>query len=586
MRLRLSQSRSINIDSGIVLYITHLERTSRTVATALPMSHFNKAGLGDMDESLPNYYQALGVDERADAATIKKNYRKLVRSLHPDRISREERELTMSTQLTFHDVQQAWETLGDDESRSRYDAMRTIERLRSEGRRREAARGETRTAKIDTPKPIPINLRHPLSRSSISDRSQRDTTQTQSCHRAGEGRQPERRYEEPVHGTVEDNFQARTRFQGLQGVSGYIGGHMVIALSDTGANKNLIHEKYVIDLEPESRKLKPDESKSFVIGNGNKVQPVGAVDCRWEFFDDSESVNITLYILSECIFDVVLGQDFLYSTETITSKRHRLSPLTRPPDALKIQLVNLCGTPVQCLRGTLDSTECLALPDSGAEPNLIAYEFAEAQGWLLDMHQGPKSCRLLQFIDGSTASVSGRLKLHWSFLTGWGPARSSGTSYFVFDVLRGCPFDVVLGCDFLHVTDTFGSHIDSMLETVRDGSPGLNIVVWVKSKLAKKAPKSSLVSRKDLGPEEKERERHEKARKKHEEQRQMKYAELHRRANSEWPSFADRWDDSYGTGSRWVNRSSNPQTNSTVEQTAQAARLALQHKGEPNRPPT
>lgn len=63
----------------------------------------------------------------------------------------------------------------------------------------------------------------------------------------------------------------------------------------------------------------------------------------------------------------------------------------------------------------LDSTECFALPDSGAEPNLLSYKYAEARGWLLDMLQGPESCRLLQFADGSMVIVQYMPKFQGQF---------------------------------------------------------------------------------------------------------------------------------------------------------------------------
>ncbi|KAF1980762.1 heat shock protein DnaJ, partial [Aulographum hederae CBS 113979] len=73
-----------------------------------------------MDSPLPpDPYSALGVSKTADAATIKKSYRKLVLTCHPDKITDE----TLKAQKAedFHKIQQAYEIIGDDDKRQRYD---------------------------------------------------------------------------------------------------------------------------------------------------------------------------------------------------------------------------------------------------------------------------------------------------------------------------------------------------------------------------------------------------------------------------------------------------------------------------------
>ena len=62
-----------------------------------------------------SYYEILGVDKTADADTIKKAYRKLVRKYHPD-VSKEPDAAERTTEIN-----RAYETLSDAEKRAAYD---------------------------------------------------------------------------------------------------------------------------------------------------------------------------------------------------------------------------------------------------------------------------------------------------------------------------------------------------------------------------------------------------------------------------------------------------------------------------------
>lgn len=85
-------------------------------------------------------YKILGVDSSADAPAIKKAYRKLVLSCHPDKVTDES--LKAQKQEEFHQIQQAYETIGDPEARTRYDLEIKAKKLREE-RDRAASKGST-----------------------------------------------------------------------------------------------------------------------------------------------------------------------------------------------------------------------------------------------------------------------------------------------------------------------------------------------------------------------------------------------------------------------------------------------------------
>jgi molecular chaperone DnaJ len=68
-----------------------------------------------------DFYQVLGVSKDADAATIKKAYRKLAREHHPD-----SRPGDKAAEERFKEVAEAYDVVGDEEKRKEYDQMRSM----------------------------------------------------------------------------------------------------------------------------------------------------------------------------------------------------------------------------------------------------------------------------------------------------------------------------------------------------------------------------------------------------------------------------------------------------------------------------
>lgn len=91
---------------------------------------------------------ALGVAKDAASTTIKQQYRKLVLKFHPDKVQDETQKQAAADQ--FHKIQTAYEIIGDDDRRGRYDAQCKLAELRRDVMERGGggARGgvEVRTA--------------------------------------------------------------------------------------------------------------------------------------------------------------------------------------------------------------------------------------------------------------------------------------------------------------------------------------------------------------------------------------------------------------------------------------------------------
>ncbi|KAH8764094.1 hypothetical protein F5882DRAFT_18680 [Hyaloscypha sp. PMI_1271] len=113
---------------------------------------------------------------------------------------------------------------------------------------------------------------------------------------------------------------------------------------------------------------------------------------------------------------------------------------------------------------TLGSHEhVLALPDTGAERNVIDFHYAQKLNLVINRIADARN--YLQFADGSYKQTMGQIHTHWTFASG---KRISIT----FEVLKNCASNVVIGEQVLYENKVFTEHLNDfrVLETEKKGS--------------------------------------------------------------------------------------------------------------------
>ena len=261
------------------------------------------------------------------------------------------------------------------------------------------------------------------------------------------------------------------------------------AIPDTGASGNFIAAYFARSLGLEISAVE-DELQTFTQANGTPVTTIGVATAPWRFANEvdlEQPCRVALFVLADCVFDLILGHEFLAFTKTLTdkeNKKRRMSWLPKPTGALYVRNVNILGFPKfqsQRLRGTIRSDiiidipnlgaeKFLALPDSGSETNLVSFDYVKKRGWMMDVEL--TETNLLQFADGSTQKTEGQITLSWYF--GHGP--TGNTISITFDVLDGCSHNLVLGLDFLEATEAYSDE-QAHFESVNAEKAGFSLVI-------------------------------------------------------------------------------------------------------------
>ncbi|KAL8916484.1 MAG: hypothetical protein Q9208_008487 [Pyrenodesmia sp. 3 TL-2023] len=245
----------------------------------------------------------------------------------------------------------------------------------------------------------------------------------------------------------------RTLSKWKRGLSGFVNGRRVSALADTGSRRNAISQAFAQDM---NLRMKPSTSK-FIVGNSNIISSIGTVSFDWAFSESPGNLmKIVCDVIPNCSYQIILGSRFLAATQTLSKYRRRLTECFFSRS--KVLQMNFLGDDCERLLGQIGSdTEAFAVtavPDTGAEGNIMNHSFALAHG--LCIRKGTPHRNILQFADGTYQETIGQVETYWTFESG---ERIPVT----FEVLENCCTDIILGESILYDHNVFEDHSSSIV---------------------------------------------------------------------------------------------------------------------------
>lgn len=234
-------------------------------------------------------------------------------------------------------------------------------------------------------------------------------------------------------------------------VKGILNGNPVEALPDSGADMCFISPKLASNL---GLRLATGSERKIQIANKKHVQSPGMVEAPWRFAREEKAHILKCWILPGCVHDLVLGNDFLKVTQTLTTFKNRIkSKLVELPRRLRLRLL---GEEKQRLWGFLDGHLTTAMPDTGSDVMLISRAYAQRIGLTID--RGFENWLEVEFADGTTDWTSGVVRnVPWDV--------GGKTVRCDFHVLDDLCVDVILSKDYLFDLNVFSEYSNCFYNT-------------------------------------------------------------------------------------------------------------------------
>lgn len=253
----------------------------------------------------------------------------------------------------------------------------------------------------------------------------------------------------------------------------------IVACPDSGSDDNIMSREIAEKLNLPIEEVQDSSPSTFVLANGRVVSAVGEVRLKCAFKQGSPATDLiecVFYVFQALAVPMIMGIQFLHSTETLTKHRDRLvEELVPSMQALRVCSVGRPKRNVVCRVGNY--VGC-ATADTGSELDLVSPGFAASRAFDVE-----DLCVELEFADGSTGYTMGMIKTAFSIgrvrdVEGFLPkSKEMSLELFILDNLNA---DVLVGTDTIQDLQAFSSLEECFIPAIpRLGQSDLNIIRYV-----------------------------------------------------------------------------------------------------------
>lgn len=253
----------------------------------------------------------------------------------------------------------------------------------------------------------------------------------------------------------------------------------IIACPDSGSDDNIISLETAHQFGLPVMDIQDPSPPSFVIANGRTVSPVGQVRLKCAFkhgFSPTALLECVFYVFQTLAVPMIMGLEFLQSTETLSKHQYRLIEEWAP--AMRALRVCSISQPKRQLVCRVGHYVGCATADTGSDMNLVSPDFAASRSFNVE-----ESFVEVEFADGSTGYTTGVIKTDFSIgsvgdVEGFIP-RTQEVALELF-VLKNLNADILVGADAVQELQAFSSHDDCFILSMPClGESDLNIIRYI-----------------------------------------------------------------------------------------------------------
>ena len=146
-----------------------------------------------------------------------------------------------------------------------------------------------------------------------------------------------------------------------------INGATIKACPDSGSMFDIVSKRLA---QANGWSIDSTKSEIITLPSRKRLSSLGTIEADFRFQGEQKSYRRIFHVIDNCIHDVILGNTFLKTTQTLTKFAHRIKEMV-VKKSRKCRLRYL-GTPLERFRCSLKNQSIWALGDTGADLTFIS----------------------------------------------------------------------------------------------------------------------------------------------------------------------------------------------------------------------